>query len=182
MNILCLDFLNSRWYNFHKPFEEPLKNAKWCDEFCQKWDLPGFGDSEKIFNELNKLRELLHEAGIEFLSHKSISDIRVKKLNSYLKLAHASKQLKKDGQTISLCTVANNNALDWVMSQIVLSFAEMITQYPIERIKMCNNPDCDWIFYDESKSKTRKWCENACASLIKVRKFRANMKLEGCQK
>lgn len=175
MNFLCLDYLNSQWYNSHKSFEEPLRSATWRDELCRKWNLPGFDNSDEILNELIVLRDLLHAAAIEFVTVKDISDASLKKLNRYLNLTHASKQLQRDGKQIVLCTVADKNSLAWIMSQIVLSFAEMITEYPIERIKMCNNPECDWIFYDESKSKTRKWCENACASLIKVRKFRAKM-------
>lgn len=176
MSILCLDFINSQWYNSHKPFEEPLKSAIWRDEFCQKWGLPNVEESEEIISELETLRGFLHEVAIEYVSGREISEVNLKKLNHHLKLAHAPRQLKKDGQKLLWSIKPSDNTLDWMMAQIVLSFAAMLTEYPVDRVKLCGNPDCGWIFYDESKSKTKKWCENTCASLIKVRKFRANQK------
>ena len=63
-----------------------------------------------------------------------------------------------------------------MLAAIVGSFAEILAFGEPERIKICQNPDCLWIFYDNSKNHSRKWCENAtgCGNLIKVRRFRAN--------
>jgi predicted RNA-binding Zn ribbon-like protein len=33
-------------------------------------------------------------------------------------------------------------------------------------------PGCGWVFYDRSKNRSRRWCEQAtCANLMKVRRF-----------
>lgn len=46
-----------------------------------------------------------------------------------------------------------------------------------ERLKVC--PDCRWVFYDRSRSKTRVWCGmyagdggRACGSIAKVKRYR----------
>ena len=41
---------------------------------------------------------------------------------------------------------------------IALSFAELLSQADLERIRRCKNPDCILFFYDTSKSGTRSWC------------------------
>src|SRR5207244_1417681 len=62
----------------------------------------------------------------------------------------------------------------WVMAEIAASFADLLAKHDSKRLKICENPNCRWIFYDESKSRTRRWCtNNKCANLWKVRRFRA---------
>ncbi len=39
---------------------------------------------------------------------------------------------------------------------------------------------CGWVFYDRSKNRSRKWCEQAtCANLMKVRRFRQRHRHQG---
>ncbi len=41
------------------------------------------------------------------------------------------------------------------------------------RVKICANPDCGWMIYDESRNQTRRWCSvTGCGNLIKVRRHR----------
>lgn len=173
---LCLDFINSQWFNSHKTFEEPLKSAKWRDAFGKKWALPEIGVSDEIINNLMVLRHFLHETAIEFVLNKSISSPKLKKLNEYMALSYDFTQIERCGKQLFLRMTSGKNNSDTILSKIAISFSEMVTGPSIDRIKICDNPDCDWIFYDESKSKTKKWCGNTCSSLVRVRKFRAKGK------
>jgi predicted RNA-binding Zn ribbon-like protein len=66
---------------------------------------------------------------------------------------------------------------DWVQVEIAASFAHLLVDYDRKRLKICANPNCRWIFYDESKSRTRRYCTpDKCANLLKVRRFRARRK------
>ena len=43
-----------------------------------------------------------------------------------------------------------------------------------DRVKVCGNPECVWLFLDRSKNRSREWCEMAsCGNLMKVRRHRA---------
>jgi predicted RNA-binding Zn ribbon-like protein len=75
-----------------------------------------------------------------------------------------------------LRTIPIGSDLDLIIFEIVFSFAELITKYDIKRVKFCKNLECRWIFYDESRNHTRRWCDNTCATLMKVRRFRENRK------
>ncbi len=51
------------------------------------------------------------------------------------------------------------------------------------RLKAC--PDCRWVFYDKSRSKTRVWCGmyageggRACGTIAKVKRYRQKRKAE----
>lgn len=36
MDVSCLEFINSKWYETHKPYVEKLKDAEWMEHFCRK--------------------------------------------------------------------------------------------------------------------------------------------------
>ena len=42
-----------------------------------------------------------------------------------------------------------------------------------ERLKVCPADDCAWVFYDESRNRSRRWCSmEVCGNRAKVRAFR----------
>ena len=100
----------------------------------------------------------------------------INKINEYLKNFSFCKVLKKDKNKLFLRTIPIGSDLDLIIFEIVFSFAELITKYDIKRVKFCKNLECRWIFYDESRNHTRRWCDNTCATLMKVRRFRENRK------
>ncbi|MFC5750164.1 CGNR zinc finger domain-containing protein [Actinomadura rugatobispora] len=41
------------------------------------------------------------------------------------------------------------------------------------RLKSCANPECRWLFYDESRSRTARWCSmRGCGNIVKARRYR----------
>lgn len=172
MDFLCLDFINSRWYITHKPFHDPLDSRDWLEKISTRYSLPEICLVKNI-GELKTFRELLFHALLELCIECKIQGIYIQKVNDILANGHVQSVLIPKGGGYCLQVQHHCDDLTWEMYQIALSFSELITEYPIHNLKKCGNPDCDWIFYDDSKSHTRKWCDNRCASLMKVRKFRA---------
>jgi len=64
----------------------------------------------------------------------------------------------------------------WFMAEVAASFARLCSSEAVRRLKTCQNPECGWFFLDESKSGNRKWCDETCATLMKVRRFRQKQK------
>jgi CGNR zinc finger protein len=45
-----------------------------------------------------------------------------------------------------------------------------------QRLKMCENDQCRWLFIDRSKNHSRQWCESAtCGNRQRVRRFRERL-------
>ena len=63
------------------------------------------------------------------------------------------------------------------MAEVAASFIEL-TDMEIARIRVCENPGCRWIFYDETRSRTKRCCDGTCANLVKMRRFRQKKKDE----
>lgn len=178
MDLLCLDFINSQWYKTHKIFKELLEDENWLKEFYKKCGLPATDiPNKEIIDTLLELRSFLSRVTNDLCTQKTISLEAINKINEYLTSFSFCKVLKKENEKYYLTTIPNKSDLNCIIFEITSSFVEMITEYQKERIKLCENPECKWIFYDESKSHTRKWCDNTCATLMKVRRFRENKKI-----
>lgn len=176
MDVPCLEFINSKWYETHKPYVEKLKDSEWLEQFCRKWALPipdGFGQAVEA---LTRFRDEMREVALRFCAVRELSPEDIETINARLLLDRPQKRLVQENGGFRLADVPQSGGLDQFLYRIALSFAELITQYPPEYLKTCGNPDCGWIFYDDSKSHSRKWCDNRCASLMKVRKYRAGKK------
>jgi predicted RNA-binding Zn ribbon-like protein len=65
---------------------------------------------------------------------------------------------------------------------VALSATRMLTSGELERVKECPTGEggCDWLFYDGSKNKSRRWCSMAdCGSRAKRRRFYARKRDRG---
>jgi predicted RNA-binding Zn ribbon-like protein len=57
------------------------------------------------------------------------------------------------------------------VTEVALSF---LRNLPTARIKTCSAHDCGWKFVDQSKNRSRRWCDMAvCGNLAKTREYRA---------
>ncbi|CAB1245538.1 CGNR zinc finger domain-containing protein [Clostridium sp. MT-14] len=126
----------------------------------------------KLTDKLLELRDFLSHAVNDLCTKNTICQKDIDEMNKYLASLSFCKVLKKEEERYILNIIPDKSNLNQIISKVILSFVEMITNYDIKRIKICKNPECGWIFYDESRNHTRKWCDNTCASLMKVRKFR----------
>ncbi len=68
---------------------------------------------------------------------------------------------------------ASASALDALLHPIVESALHLLTSGKLSRLKQCGNATCFWLFLDETKNRSRRWCEMAsCGNLLKVRRHR----------
>ncbi|MGH3145587.1 MAG: CGNR zinc finger domain-containing protein [Rubrobacter sp.] len=65
--------------------------------------------------------------------------------------------------------------------RVLAIVARSVDDGPFSRLKAC--PDCRWVFYDKSRSRTRVWCGmyageggRACGTIAKVRRYRLRRK------
>jgi predicted RNA-binding Zn ribbon-like protein len=59
---------------------------------------------------------------------------------------------------------------------VARSAEELLLSGDPRRAKECPGPDggCGWLFYDESKNASRRWCSmEGCGSQAKMRRYRS---------
>jgi predicted RNA-binding Zn ribbon-like protein len=55
---------------------------------------------------------------------------------------------------------------------VVRSAVELLTSPKLGRVKVCGGEGCGWIFLDESRNASRKWCESRdCGNRERVRQY-----------
>ena len=69
------------------------------------------------------------------------------------------------------------DAVDDLLARIAEPIVREIGNGHDDRIRICANDTCRWIFYDESRAGRRRWCDMAtCGNQAKARRHRARQK------
>jgi predicted RNA-binding Zn ribbon-like protein len=65
-------------------------------------------------------------------------------------------------------------ALELPGLRVTTAALSLLRDFPAARIKTCAAPDCGWKFVDQSKNRSRRWCDmTVCGNLAKARQYRA---------
>jgi predicted RNA-binding Zn ribbon-like protein len=63
---------------------------------------------------------------------------------------------------------------DLIAATIAYRMIEYVLPLPIDRLRICQGPNCSWVFIDSSKAGRRRWCDMAvCGNAAKARRFHA---------
>jgi predicted RNA-binding Zn ribbon-like protein len=118
-----------------------------------------------------ELREVLYGifAAIARGEHPSERDLETLRREECEVLARASLVPKDEGYGWEWPDEVD---LGRVLCPVVHAAVELLTSGPLDRIKTCAG--CDWLFVDESKNRSRRWCTmDVCGTHEKVRRYLA---------
>ncbi len=82
-------------------------------------------------------------------------------LNGVLSTGYRSLEITSGGDLVPMDRTRDAGRGEVLLS-IAMSAFELITQGDAGRLHECSNPKCVLLFYDTSKSATRRWCSTAC--------------------
>lgn len=165
--VSCLDFVNSRLTDHLGGGGETdrLEMPEWQAWFVERWHL-GPVQGRPSLPALKAAREALRRALESWSRGQAPAPADRRRLD--VLVAAAPLRRRFDG---TLEPVRRDWA--WVLSEVVASAAQLMAAADGRRLKVCANPGCSWMFLDESKNLSRRWCDPAtCGNLITVRKFR----------
>jgi predicted RNA-binding Zn ribbon-like protein len=168
-----MDFVNSLFadHTGHGRIFDRLESPEWQRWFANRCDVRVEGAPRDAVRErLVALRDLLRRL-MESERLPEGSDLA--QLNRFLEPAQ-SWQLSRTGQQMDLGLRWQKD--DWyaVMAATVASYANLLVTGELRRIRQCSNPNCTFMFYDDSRSRSRRWCDvKSCGNLVKVRRHRA---------
>lgn len=176
---LWADLINSDWHDHRGSGarEDRIGNDVWLESFLSRagWEdaLPGPAERAR----LRDLRTLLRRMVDSLISGGGTGRADLKAMNEVMAAAPMYPRLAVFRYGWRLSQVRAPAGIDGVMAAVAVSFATMLADGDPARIKICANPDCGWVIYDESHNRTRRWCSvKECGNLIKVRDFRARQR------
>jgi predicted RNA-binding Zn ribbon-like protein len=78
----------------------------------------------------------------------------------------------RSGPGYELAWEEDPNSLDRMLGPVLRSVVELLTSRELDRVRVCGADNCDWLFLDESRSRSRQWCNMAvCGNRAKARRF-----------
>ena len=168
-----LDFVNSELLDGFGNFTDMLEDPAWFKSFLHFWKYrePLHGPApKKDFRALrSQLRHLVQKAG----SNGQLHIAQLGELNGWLKVP-VIPHLEEDQNGLHLSLQAVQSGWHVILANIAASFAESLVRQAHDRLKICNNVDCRWIFIDGTKGNIRRWCSNAtCGNRDRVRRSRS---------
>jgi predicted RNA-binding Zn ribbon-like protein len=171
-----VDLANSEEWNGFGKLTDHLTNARWLATFLKHWNLHPLSSTEVPCRKLAQLRLLLRRAAEELATGGSLSARELSNLNQALNVPGRQK-IVQDQNGFRAEMVPVQSDWSWVIARIAASLGEMLANRKAERIKVCANSDCRWVFYDPTKARTKRWCnDRTCGNRARVRRARAAQK------
>lgn len=178
--MLWVDFMNSEWHDWRGSgkSEDRLYKPEWLQQWLTEHQLivqhmPTSAELEALKNLRTQLQRCVRKlVGGAILHNEDINELnQILAQGSVIRHIHVI-----DGLYRLEVTAAKK---DWphLMAEIIASFARTLAEGEASRIRICDNPDCLWIYYDDTRNRSKRYCDDKmCGNLMKVRRFRARKK------
>lgn len=134
---------------------------------------PQHGD--RVLRRALRLREALYRLFLAAIEKKDARRGDLVTLNSSLSQALAHLALVETPDGLVLDWPSDDLPLERVLWPVARSAADLLASpEDVARLRHCAGDDCDWLFLDQSRNRTRRWCDmRDCGNRAKVRRFYA---------
>lgn len=171
-----MEFPFTELVNSKQGKKDKLDDPEWLSGFLKRWGLEVSAPSEGDIERFKTLRQAMKNVIVALNNSRGPDEDDLREVVSALAGSHMSYALTAPAGEFQLSLQPVKKDWDWALHEIAASFAKILSSEDKSRVKICENADCGWVFYDESKNQTRRWCDTACGNLIKVREFRKRQK------
>ena len=168
-----MDLVNSEEWDTFGRLTDHLNSPAWASYFLRQWHFAKPASKTAPLAKLQTLRSALRKSSQAIFRGKRIPPAELRVLNQTLNL-RGKQQIFQRQNGLQLQFVPAAAGWKWILAEIARSFVETIAGGESARIKICRNDDCRWVFYDQTKAKTRLWCSSkSCGNRERVRRARA---------
>jgi predicted RNA-binding Zn ribbon-like protein len=170
---MFIDFMNSELYDGRGNLDDRLLDDSWRGSFLERWDLGRFAPlDEAELPEFIDLRFAIRSIAESLRAGRRPAQHDQRLINDALATNPVRFELSGSGDRHELNEVPLADSGSHVVAgAIALSMARFLADGESDRLKMCDNPGCRWVFHDDTKNRSRRWC-GPCGNIDKVRRFR----------
>ncbi len=185
--VLCLDFANT--VSRRKIAERAI------DHLCSYDDLVAFAEQSKFVSQKEaeelrvyarrrcrvardtllkaiSCRDSIYRAFAALAEGRPADSADVQQISDFALEALNHRQLEPaDGHYRWGWQRNSKNILDRILWPIAQSAAELLTSSQLHAVRMCEAADCAWLFFDQSRNRSRRWCDmKVCGNREKARR------------
>jgi len=181
---MCLDFANTLAYrgssataSLHT-FDDLLS---WCRDagsiFPQlarqlgAWPDKHPKRAAKIFSEAIELREVVYRVFHAVASVTNPNDVDLDLLNRALRDAPLRTTIQRGADGFGWQVEESKTSAASLLAPVVWSAGDLLVGSQLAKLRECSNDKCLWLFLDDSKNGTRRWCSmQACGNRAKAQR------------
>jgi len=182
---VCLDFANTIHNARAKDKEEELHAIADLLQWANEAGLLSPADHERLAAHYSRssreaaaaltkaitIRNLVLSIFIGIANGRSLPSQRLSELNSALVQFPGLLRVNKHSDRIEREWTSAADGLQQVLFAVLSSAAELLASDRVRRVRECASADCTWLFVDESRNRSRRWCEmRACGNRMKARR------------
>jgi predicted RNA-binding Zn ribbon-like protein len=128
-------------------------------------------DAATALARATAIRDLLLAIFTGIANGRPVSSPRLAELNSALADIPGRLRVHKNADRLAAAWTASTAGLPQVLFAVLTSAAELLASDRAARIRECASADCTWLFVDESRNRSRRWCDmSACGNRMKARR------------
>lgn len=117
------------------------------------------------------IRDLLLSIFASIANGRSVSSQRLSELNLALAQTPGLLRVRKKSGWIETEWTGAAGGLQQVLFAVLTSAAELLAGDRLGRIRECASANCTWLFVDESRNRSRRWCDmSTCGNRVKARR------------
>ncbi len=130
------------------------------------------GEATTVFQKAIDLRESIYRMFSAVASGRSPQEQDIAILNKVLSETLNHLQVIQSGGSFMWGWGGDMTALDCMIRPVAKSAANLLTSPEMIRVRECAADNCDWLFIDKSKNRSRQWCDmKICGNRAKVRRY-----------
>ncbi len=128
--------------------------------------------AEALLLKARRLGSALRKVFAALLRKQRLAREWIEPINEILRITEGHDELVGQDGIWKIEFVAREGGLDWLLAAVARSGAEIVAEGARARLRVCANPHCGLFFYDNSRTRRRRWCSMAvCGNRSKVATF-----------
>jgi len=162
-----------RWFRDHELLHEETLDAL-TERFTTDVAI-----GERSIRRVHRVRAAIRELLVGTVEGRPPGTRELDEMNRALRF-HYVTYLVPAPDGVSLDHKHEGDPVEGALARLAESVARELTQGRPERLRVCENEECRWIFLDTSHSGKRKWCDmRTCGNRVKVARHRQRRREEG---
>ncbi|HEX6063964.1 MAG TPA: ABATE domain-containing protein [Longimicrobiales bacterium] len=181
----CLDFVNTASQRREGPFKERLESYEdlllWAIQAEQLTESEAADlrrmaaasptEAEAVVERGRALREAIYRVFTKRSVGEELPPDDLKLISTEYGRAAVNRLLTPTG--VGVCTFdwQTHLSLDRPLWPVAVSATNLVASEDATRVKECATDNCNWLFLDASKNRSRRWCEmKECGNRAKARR------------
>jgi predicted RNA-binding Zn ribbon-like protein len=191
---LCLDFANTIHDSQAEDNEDELRAISDLLQWAREAGILSSADHDRLaarygrypreaavdLEKARATRDLLLSIFAGIAKRRSVSPQRLFELNSALAEMPALLRVRKRTERIETEWTSATDGIPRILFAVLNSAADLLASERSGQIRECDSADCTWLFVDESRNHSRRWCEmRACGNRMKARRHYQRSRVGG---